>query len=354
KASYHDFEWIFIMRDDFSGLVKLTPAVVPDTMTTVDALSEWRSLFGTSELYVSDQASYFISETMQQFARRCNTKQHWTTAYVHYSNGTVEVICKQVLALIRALISELRWNKEDWPWLVKLIEHTINHRPQRRLQWNAPVTVMTGLPSDNPLNVVFHNPRNETGTLTTLSAERILNHVERLQEALDSMHKSVLKATELEREVHRLSDKRVRQRANFGLGDFVLVGIVDRHPNQKLYLKWRGPYKIIELVNGYVFIVENIITQERQQVHGDRLCFYCDSKLKVTEELKTQFAFDNAKFEIETILDVRPNVQSGELELLIHWKGFSDLENSWEPIAIIVTDAPSIVRRFYRAHLHHP
>ena len=113
------------------------------------------------------------------------------------------------------------------------------------------------------------------------------------------MHKSVLKATELEREVHRLSDKRVRQRANFGLGDFVLVGVVDRHPNQKLYLKWRRPYRVVELVNGYAFIVENIITQERQQVHGDRLTFYCDSMLNITEELKSQFAFDNANLRLK-------------------------------------------------------
>ena len=132
--SYHNFEWILIIRDDFSGMVKLTPVQLPNTLMTMDSLLEWRSLFGSTELYVSDQASYFVSETMRQFARKCNTRQHWTTAYVHYFNGSIEIICKQVLSLMRALVSELRWKKEDWPWLIKLIEHTINHRPQRRLQ----------------------------------------------------------------------------------------------------------------------------------------------------------------------------------------------------------------------------
>ena len=49
---------------------------------------------------------------MREFAKRCNMQQHITTAYGHYNNGTIEVINKIYLALIRDLLSELRWDKE--------------------------------------------------------------------------------------------------------------------------------------------------------------------------------------------------------------------------------------------------
>jgi len=48
------------------------------------------------------------------------------------------------------MISELRSDKSDWPWFVKLVEHAINHRPQLRLVGHAPVTAMTGLPAVVP------------------------------------------------------------------------------------------------------------------------------------------------------------------------------------------------------------
>ena len=59
-------------------------------------------------------------------------RQHITVAYGHYSNGSIEVINKIFLQLMRALLSELRWDKEFWPWLNANVEHTINHRPQER------------------------------------------------------------------------------------------------------------------------------------------------------------------------------------------------------------------------------
>ena len=87
---------------------------------------------------------------MKEFASRCNMRQHITTAYGHYNNGSIVVINKIYLALIRALLSELRWDKEYWPWLNRNVEHTINHRGQSRLNGYAPITVMTGLLPDNP------------------------------------------------------------------------------------------------------------------------------------------------------------------------------------------------------------
>src|SRR5436305_13044472 len=95
------------------GHGNVTPAENPNTVTTGDALLQWRSWFRRTEGFVSDQASYFVSHTMQEYARKCNTRQHRTTAYSHNPNGSIEVINKHLLELFRALISELRWNKGD-------------------------------------------------------------------------------------------------------------------------------------------------------------------------------------------------------------------------------------------------
>ena len=162
----------------------------------------------------------------------------------------------------------------------------------------------------------------------------IENHIAKLQESLALMHKSIVQTSSNERQAHRNSDKKFRQKPNFTVGDYVLIGIAEQHSNRKLYLKWRGPYRVIDTLNNYVFQVENLITKEQKQIHGDRMLFYCDSRLNVTEELKTQFAFDNERFEVENVCDARKNPQTGDIELLIRWKGFSEAENSWNQRAL--------------------
>ena len=96
---------------------------------------------------------------MKELTTQIGAEQHFVTAYAHYSNGTIEIVNRQVLNLLKCLISELRFNKASWPSLIKLVEHTLNHRPQRRLGGHAPVTIMTGLPADNPLDTNFYNPQ---------------------------------------------------------------------------------------------------------------------------------------------------------------------------------------------------
>jgi hypothetical protein len=351
--SYHQYEWLFVLRDDFSGMVMLRPTSTPDAMTTVDALLDWRSIFGRSEVYVSDQASYFVSEVMRQFALKCNTKQHFVTAYAHYSNGSIEVINKHVQMLLRALISELRWKKDDWPWLIKLVEHTLNHRPQSRLNGLAPITVMSGLEPDNPLDVVFYNPKTIVIDSTEMLTQEVDKSVNDLQNSLTAMHKAVQQTSNLQRLRHRKKASENRRKPNFGLGDYVLVAVAQKKSSQKLFATWRGPFRVIDLMNGYVFQVENIITGKVLEIHGDRIQFYSDNKLNLTEEIKTQFAFDNATFEIERLCDVSINEYTAELQFFVKWKGFSHLENSWEPVSVIAQDAPAAIRNFLQRFPDH-
>ena len=60
----------------------------------------------------------------------------------------------------------------------------------------------------------------------------------------------------------------------------------------------------------------------------------------MTEEIKLQKSFDDESFIIEKLLDVKDDL------CLIKWLGFSDAENSWEPIQVIMNDAPKLLEVF--------
>ena len=312
-------------------MVLLRPVIVPNTHVTVEALLEWRAIFGRSEIYVSDQASYFLSETMKELTAKIGAEQHFVTAYAHYSNGTIEIVNRQVLNLLKCLISELRFNKATWPSLITLVEHTLNHRTQRRLGGHAPVTVMTGLPADNPLDTIFYNPQNLTISFVEINTDEILKAVEEIQSSLALMHKNVLEVTTQERESQRVSLSRNRNFPNFRLGDYVLVAIPEKKSVSKLYFVWHGPYKIVDLHDNYTFSVENLLTHEIHKVHGNRIQFYSDDRLNITEEILNQFAYDTSSRHIDKIIDARMNSTNDDIEFLVKWKGFTDFENSWCP-----------------------
>ncbi|CEO95672.1 hypothetical protein PBRA_009680 [Plasmodiophora brassicae] len=348
----HDFKWILVLRDDFSGLVHLVPTIVPDSLVTVQALMEWRSKNGTPKTIVSDQASYFMSEVTREYNKLCNVKQHWTTAYIHYPNGTVEVVNRHVLALFRTICSDLRWQKEEWPWLLKVVEHVLNHRPQQRLGGRAPVQVHSGLEPDNPLDGICINPVRETQiNVTEMTSDEIVKLTDELIAALNQMHKEVADLSERQRAQRRQKVSENRIPPNVYPGDFVLRAETLR-AGEKLFLKWRGPYRVTDVHSGYVFEVEDIISGDKHVVHGSRLQFYCDKNLNITEELREQIAYDNAKWEIDTISDARMNREQ-TLELLIKWRGFSEDESSWEPAQIIIEDQPRMVQEFIDEHKSH-
>jgi len=348
KNGIHEYQWNLILRDDLSGMIKITPAKIPDTSVTVDALMEWRALFGVPKIMVSDMASYFVSTTMKEFAKKCNMQQHITTAYGHYNNGTIEVINKIYLALIRALLSELRWDKEYWPWLNRNIEHTINHKGQTRLNGNAPATVITGLKPDNPLDEIFRCPKMTQFSKNPVEKFQIQKKVEELQSALEKMHKEVSETSEKQRKQRRNTQKKYRREPNFGIGDYVLVGVPEptKMVGRKLFLKWRGPYRITATEDNYVFEVENIIDHSKRWVHGDRIQLYAEDKLNVTDEIKKQFAHDNESYQVNDFIDCRLNPESGHLELLVEWKGFTKDDNSWEPLKSLLEDVPELVKRY--------
>jgi hypothetical protein len=347
KNGKHEFEWNLMLRDDLSGVVRITPARVPDTEVTMEALMEWRAIFGCPKILVSDMASYFVSETMRKFARRCNMKHHVTVAYGHYSNGSIEVINKIYLQLMRALLSELRWDKQFWPWLNSNVEHTMNHRPQDRLSGLAPITVMTGLPAENPLEEIFRCPYQDFGTVK-MDRSHIRKCTEELQRALEEMHKAVTLTSQNLRNIKTGLRNMKRKEPNFSIGDFVLVGLPEpsKTAGQKLFLKWRGPYRIVDSEDNYIFEVENILDSTKKWVHGDRVRFYSDKSLNLTEEIRQQFAHDADRYQIEQLKDCRKNPVTSEIEILVSWKGFSDTEDSWEPLRNLFEDVRARIEAF--------
>ena len=55
--------------------------------------------------------------------------------------------------------------------------------------------------------------------------------------------------------------------------------------------------------------------------------------------IKLQKSFDDESFIIEKLLDVKDD------RCFIKWLGFTEAENGWEPLEVILSDAPQLLKQ---------
>ena len=94
-----------------------------------------------------------------------------------------------------------------------------------------------------------------------------------------------------------------------------------------------------------------MITKEISEHHVIHIKFYADKDLGMEQEMLDEITweaeFDHV-FEVERIVSHRFQPDELEFYLLIKWKNFSDLQNSWEPLRQINLTAPLIFNDYIR------
>ncbi len=116
---------------------------------------------------------------------------------------------------MRALLSEYRLLPRQWCHLRPLVQMSLNHTLAVSLCNRAPITVFTGLPASNPLDVVFLPTK--TMSDVRLTADQVAVLSEKFRTSMQLMHKD----TDVERskrDAGDVSDVVV----DFKVGDYVL------------------------------------------------------------------------------------------------------------------------------------
>ena len=82
-------------------------------------------------------------------------------------------------------------------------------------------------------------------------------------------------------------------------------------------------------------------------VHANRLKFYADSQLNVTQELLETINHNDPHYNVViAFLDLRYNRSTRRYELKAKWRGFADERPTWEPHSIMIEDVPDMFQTF--------
>lgn len=95
-----------------------------------------------------------------------------------------------------------------------------------------------------------------------------------------------------------------------------------------------------------MFLVEDILTGEKEQVNGKRLKVFRSIAHKVSEELKEYLHYQRDKLLVfEGFDDMRR--RRGVVEVLVKWCGFQDTKSDWVTIKSLPEDVPFMFQDFW-------
>lgn len=196
-----------------------------------------------------------------------------------------------------------------------------------------------------PLDALLLRENLSSVNDTELDMRAVLS---KLRESLQGIHKRV-HGKKKQRRLYQLAQKKGTV-CNFSEGDYVLWSRVKSCIHgRNLMVRWIGPYQIVT-ARPYSFMIKHLITGMDHEVHALRLKFYMDSSLEVTSEITEHVTAQGIVLAVCDIVGRRLNTTTNEWELLVAWVGLQDIENSWEPFAVILQDIPARVKLYVDEH----
>ena len=272
--------------------------------------------------------------------RIMTTKHHYTLPYTPWSNGTVEVVNKEIRRLLKVWVSEFRIELKQWPSLISLMVHVLNFSVSPTLGY-PPAMIFGGFSTITNVESIFVPSKYPEFRNSRMNFKQLSESVKALRESLDNLHKEV-QVNSTRRGNYNIP----RNAVNFDIGDFVMYATRKTQqgiPN-KSRPRWTGPYRVIAVNSDWDFTIEHLVTGENFHAHSSRLKFYCDDSLEVDADLKFQITHDEMRYKVDRIIDHRK--EEGVFYLKVVWQGFDDEDSTWEPFNILFEAVPDMVRNY--------
>ncbi|GMF34640.1 unnamed protein product [Phytophthora fragariaefolia] len=323
-------KYVLVLKDNMNGYVELVACVQATSDEVYQPLLDWFKRFGVVRQWVSDQGAHFRNQVITELQRALVAHHHFTTAYTPWANGTVEVVNREVLKAVKALLSERRLRTEDWPRVLPVVQGVLNQMPADRLYGKSPLTAFTALPGGAQLASILH-PREAVTTTVDSVDTQVREHLETVGAALDGMHAEMTAASEKSK---RAARKRVARRhgvtlPRFTEGDFVMAATATGKSGNKLALVWRGPKRIVRALNDYMFEVQDLIEPYAITIrHAARLQLYREAAHGQVEELMEQAIHGEGSHLVEDLRACRLSPDTPQWELQVKSFGLDEVEAS--------------------------
>jgi hypothetical protein len=322
------FDTVLVMTDRLTDYVKFEPTHSTATAQDIAKLvyASWYRQFGLPKAITSDRDKLFTSHFWKELHKRTNISLRMSTSFHPETDGSSERSNKTMIEAVRHYVNR---QHTDWADHLIHIEAAMNNSVNATAG-KTPTEMVYGAPLR-----LFPSARDLAKPTQDVPA--VSDYIQRIQDyvaiARDRHAEAKTKQT-------TYSNKKRRPEPNYNVGDKAYLETKDlrlrvkqKGRSAKFYTRYVGPFEISKAepkTSNYTLILPEEY-QIHPKVHARRLKPFHDNDPvlfpgRVPSEPPPIDAEDN-QYIVEAILDHR--VKYKRREFLVHWEGYSDIEDSW-------------------------
>ena len=291
------YEAILVMRDDATELVDFWPVSSQRAVDAAAGFVEWVSRYNKADFLVVDGGSHFRNQLFDKIKEHVGMRNIVPTLPdAHRTAGSIEVMNKLVLNVLRSQLSELQWPVRHWPRLLAPLRHYLNNKPRQLLKNKAPIELALGIPREDPLSLVIDADVKLERALKALTwTGSVADDLRKLEVELtrsraDAINVAERVRTEQRRRVDKVADDKFDVPAHmFEVGDYILRSIpgdtAERHQREKL-LPVKVPMQVVLALSPSTYVCRDLATRALRLLHGQHMQLYagrgtviCDTRL---------------------------------------------------------------------------
>ncbi|XP_078233603.1 uncharacterized protein LOC144583544 [Pogona vitticeps] len=276
KATKRGNRFILTIVDHATRYPEAIPLTNIETNTVADALVGYMSRMGFASEIITDLGTSFTSKLMKRLWQICGIKHKETTAYHPESNGLTEKFNGTLMRMIRAYLAE---NPNNWDQKLQSLLFAYRSVPQASTGF-SPFELLFGRRVKGPLDLIKQNWEQ----ITQDDPQDVVTYIDTLMN--DLKRNLELAAENLQAQKVRQKtwyDHKARER-HFDPGEEVLWLRPCRE--NKLQLKWAGPYRVISKMSDLNYLIEQEENQARRVVHVNALKPYYRGEQRVLFAIK--------------------------------------------------------------------
>lgn len=239
-------EYVIVLIDAFTKFVLLHHTLRIDTPSVVKALKSSVALFGAPSRVIADQGRCFASRDFKEYCDAHGIHLHLIATGSSRANGQVE----RVMSTLKGMLTAVETSQRSWQEALDEVQLALNCTVNRVTK-ASPLELMIGRVA-RPLN------------LMTLDDTEVEVDISQTRE--QAAHNIVQSASY---EKSRFDSTKARL-VKFNVGDLVLLQNEERNQT-KLDPKYKGPFKIIDVLEGDRYTLKSLTSNRTYKYAHDRL-----------------------------------------------------------------------------------
>jgi hypothetical protein len=329
-ATSSGFDMILVMTDRLTDYVKLEPTLSTATAKDIAVLvyKSWYRHFGLPKAITSDRDKLFTSNFWKELHKRIKVSLRMSTSFHPETDGSSERSNK---TMIEALRHYVNLRHTDWADHLVHVEAAMNNSVNATTG-KTPTELVFGAPLR-----LFPSPRDLAKPTQDVPA--VSDYIQRIQDNI-ALARDRHAAAKTKQTTY--ANRKRRPDPTYKVGDKAYLETKDLrlHVKQKgrsakFYGRYVGPFEIskVEPETSNYTLKLPAEYQIHPKVHARRIKPAHDNDPtlfpgRVPPEPPPVDAEDN-QYIVDAILDHRTIGCGKKREFLVHWEGYSDVEDSW-------------------------